>query len=88
MLSNFLPKILTILKRKKQWVNPTLKNEYELLRFKACDVYPRVRSFWIYTLLISLKPSLPSSCMCMLKNLVFSKKKLKKLKKKKKNLVY
>ena len=38
-------KILSILKRKKQWVNPTLENECELKMFKACFVYPRVRPF-------------------------------------------
>ena len=36
-------KILSILKRKKkkkQWINPTLENECEFKRFKACAVYP------------------------------------------------
>ena len=61
-------------KKKKQWVNPTLENEYELKMFKACTVYPRVRSFWIYTTINFFKTISPLP-VCVLKRLSILKKK-------------
>ena len=34
--------------KKKQWVNPTLKNECMLKKFKAYAAYSKVKPFWIY----------------------------------------
>ena len=36
------------LSKEKQWVNPTLKNEYKLKRFKTYAAYSKVKPFWIY----------------------------------------
>ena len=68
--SSSYPRILSQVNsiKKKQWVNPTLENECELKRFKACAVYPRVGPFWIYTTVSFFKkPSPLSSCVCVLK---------------------
>ena len=68
--SSSYPRILSQVNfiKKKQWVNPTLKNECELKRFKACAVYPRVGPFQIYTTVSFFKkPSSRSSCVCVLK---------------------
>ena len=40
--------MISIIKKKNQWNNPTLKNENELKKFKTCVMYLRVWSFWIY----------------------------------------
>ena len=40
--------MISIIKKKNQWNNPTLKNENELKRFKICVMYLKVWSFWIY----------------------------------------
>ena len=62
----------------KNFFFPTLKNECELKRFKACVVYSRVRHFWIYTTGSFFKKPSPPLHVCVLKILSLLKKKKKR----------
>ena len=52
-------KILSILKRKNSELIPHWKMSVSKKKFKACIVYSRVRPFWIYTTIVSLKKPSP-----------------------------
>ena len=55
-----------------------MKNECELKKFKVCTVYPRIRSFSIYTI-VSFFKTLSTLPVCVKILSILKKKKKKKL---------